>query len=240
MKNVAVHLLSLLALGAPALAGCNASLDLINVQEGCPEMPLRGPESYAPASPEAVIDDFDDGDLFLKRIAGRAGSWVGFATPTQGTVFGEASSRCVAHGTYSGHLTGNDLAAYGGNWNGVFVDPFSSAIPIDAHTYTGLSFWVASGNGVPLPAEMPIGVMTTDTSAGAGICNPCGDYYRAMRGKAIPLTHTWTRWEVKFVDMVQSGQGSPQVPLRLDQLVTIMIWPEKTYDIWLDDVRFEP
>ena len=40
--------------------------------------------------------------------------------------------------------------------------------------------------------------------------------------------------------MSQSGQGFPQVPLRLDQLVSIMIWPEKTYDIWIDDVRFEP
>jgi hypothetical protein len=237
--NVAVRFLPLFALAIPALAGCNASLDLINVQEGCPDMPLRGPEMFAPASPEAVIDDFDDGDLWLKRIAGRTGSWVGFGTPTQGTVFGEASSRCVAHGRYSGHLTGQNLVAYGGNWNGVFVDPFASAIPIDASAYTGLSFWVASGTGAAAPAEMPIGVMTTDTSAGAGICNPCGDYYR-VRGMAIPLTHTWTRWEVKFDDMAQGGQGYPQVPLSLKKLVTIMIWPEKTYDIWIDDIRFEP
>ena len=86
---------------------------------------------------------------------------------------------------------------------------------------------------------MPIGVMTRDTSGGGGICNPCGDYYR-VRGKAITLTHTWTRQEVKFGDLAQSGQGSPQVQLRTNQLARIMIWPEKTYDIWIDDVRFEP
>ena len=143
MKNVVVRLLSLLVVSLPALGGCDASLNLIEVQQGCPDMPLRGPASYAPAAPEAVIDDFDDGDLLLKRIAGRTGSWVGFGTPTMGTVFGEASSRCVAHGTYSGHLTGTDLAPYGGNWNGVLIDPFSIAIPFDG-TYGGFSFWVAA------------------------------------------------------------------------------------------------
>jgi hypothetical protein len=239
MKNVAVHLLSLLVVSLPALAGCNSSLTLIEVQAGCPDMPLRGPEAYPPASPEAVIDDFDDGDLWLKRIAGRTGSWVGFGTPTMGTVFGEASSRCVADGTYSGHLTGTNLAPFGGNWNGVLVDPFSMAIPFDASAYTGFSFWAATGDNAVPPTEMPIGLMTVDTSGGGGTCNPCGDYYR-RRGNAILLTHTWTRWEVKFAELSQSGQGFPQGPLKINQLVSIMIWPEKTYDIWIDDVRFEP
>jgi len=238
MKKAAVNLASLLVASLPAVAGCNSSLSLIAVQEGCPDMPIRGPEAFLPASPEAVIDDFDDGDLWLKRIAGRTGSWVGFGTPTMGTVFGEASNRCVAHGTHSGHLTGTNLTAYGGNWNGVFVDPFSMAIPFDASTYNGFSFWVATGENAVPPRTMPIGLMTRDTSAGAGICNPCGDYYRPR--SAIPLTQTWTRHEVRFEDLAQSGQGSPQVPLRRDQLVTIMIWPENNYDIWIDDVRFEP
>jgi hypothetical protein len=239
MKNVPVRLLALCAVGLPAISGCDPSLSLIEVASGCPDMPLRGPAEFAPASTDAVIDDFDDGDLWLKRVGNRTGSWVGFGTPTMGTVFGEASSRCVAHGTYSGHLTGTNLAAYGGNWNGVLIDPFSLAIPFDASVYGGFSFWAATGDNAVPPAEMPIGVMTTDTSGGGGVCNPCGDYYR-VRGKAIPLTHTWTRWEVKFSDMSQSGQGFPQLPLRTTQLVSIMIWPEKTYDIWIDDVRFEP
>jgi hypothetical protein len=155
-----------------------------------------------------------------------------------GTVFGEASSRCVAHGMYSGHLTGTNLAPYGGNWNGVLVDPFSMAIPFNAKPYTGFSFWAATGNNAGEPTQMPIGLMTVDTSGGGMICNPCGDYYR--RRETITLTHSWTRWEVKFDQLSQSGQGYPQVQLRTDQLVSIMIWPEKTYDIWIDDVRFEP
>ena len=82
-----------------------------------------------------------------------------------------------------------------------------------------------------------IGQMTTDTSGPALICNPCGDYYRGPGG--IPLTHSWTRWVVKFKDLTQSGMGSPQTPLKKDRLVSIMIWPQSSYDIWIDDIRFE-
>jgi hypothetical protein len=236
MKNVILGLLSSAA-ALSALAGCDPSLTLIKVPPGCPDQPLRGPAEFAPASPDDVIDDFEDGDLWLSRVAGRTGSWVGFATPGMGTVLGETSDVCVAHGKYSGHFTGNNLMAFGGNWNGVLIDPFALAIPFDATGYRGFSFWAATGNNAVPPLVMPIGVMTTDTSGPAGLCGPCGDYYR-VRG-SIPLTHTWTRQEVNFADLAQSGQGLPQVQLRRAQLVSIMIWPENTYDIWIDDVRFE-
>ena len=235
MKNLVLGLL----LSAAALAGCDPSLTLINVPPGCPDKPLRGPAEFAPASPDDVIDDFEDGDMALSRVGGRTGTWVGFGTPGMGTVFGEPSDVCVAHGKYSGHLTGNDLVAFGGNWNGVLIDPFAQAIPFDATSYSGFSFWVATGVKAVPPLVLPIGVMTTDTSGPAGICSFCGDYYRDRVHGSIPLTHTWTRWVVKFDDLGQSGQGMPQVPLRRNQLVSVMIWPENTYDIWIDDVRFE-
>src|SRR5215510_2512986 len=157
MKNVVVRLLSLLTLALPVVAGCDSSLTLIEVMPGCPDMPLRGPAEYPPASDDAVIDDFDDGDLSLTPVAGRTGSWVGVVTPGMGTVFGEASKRCVAHGTYSGHLTGTDLNNYGGNWNGVFVDPFGLAV-FDGRPYSGFSFWAATGDNAVQPLELPIGL----------------------------------------------------------------------------------
>jgi hypothetical protein len=86
---------------------------------------------------------------------------------------------------------------------------------------------------------MPIGLMTRDTSGGGGVCgSACADYYR-VRGN-IKLTGTWTRHRVNFADLAQVGQqGAPQQPLNLHELVSLMIWPEKTSDIWIDDVRFE-
>jgi hypothetical protein len=239
MKHVALRLLPFVV-AVHALAGCDSSLDLIKVPTGCPDKPLRGPLEFPPAMAEDVIDDFEDdlgrNDLTLSRVAGRTGSWVGVASLGAGSVSGETSDECVASGSRSGHLTGNHLSMYGSNWNGVFVDPFGER-SFDASDYTGFSFWVAMGEGALPPYLMPIGLMTTDTSGPALICNPCGDYYR--RSPPIPLTRTWTRWVVKFKDLTQSGMGSPQTPLKKDQLVSIMIWPQNTYDIWIDDVRFE-
>jgi hypothetical protein len=209
---------------------------------------LRGPAQFAPASPEAVIDDFEDGDVngdmqldmnLTRTVRPMAGSWVGFATPGYGTTDGAASAECVANGRHSGHVTGSQLMTYGGNWNAVLLGTFAQAIPFDASAYSGFSFWVAAGKNAVPPIELPIGVMTRDTSAGAGICMPCGDYYRVRT--PIPLTRSWTRWVVKFSELKQSGQGLPQVvPLKKSELVSLMIWPENTYDIWIDDVRFEP
>jgi len=238
MKHVALRLLFLVAV-APALAACDPSLTLIKVPDNCPDMPYRGPAEFL-ASPDDVIDDFEDAlgpnDLTLSKVAGRNGSWVGVASPNAGTVFGETSIECVANGKRSGHLTGNNLSMYGSNWNGVFVDPFGER-SFDASAYSGISFWVALGENAFPPFVMPIGLMTTDTSGPALICNPCGDYYRVP--SAIPLTRSWTRHVIKFKDLAQSGMGAPQTPLKRGQLVSIMIWPQNTYDIWIDDVRFE-
>ena len=80
MKNVAIPS-RLLVVGLVALVGCGSSVQPIDVDTGCPEMPLRGPEEFAGAPPERVIDDFEDGnDLMLAPIAGRNGSWISIAT----------------------------------------------------------------------------------------------------------------------------------------------------------------
>ena len=57
-------------------SACTANLDPIEVDPGCPQQPLRGPEAYAAAPAELMIDDFEDGDLFVARQGGRNGFWV--------------------------------------------------------------------------------------------------------------------------------------------------------------------
>jgi hypothetical protein len=245
MKNVAVRLLFLLAAGSP-FTGCGASVQPIDVMPGCPEMPLRGPDEYASAPAENMIDDFESGDLKLTPIAGRMGSWVGVSSGPNAQVFGEPSMRCVARGKYSGHLTSTagPMANYPVNWNAVMIDPFMEAHGWDASAYSGFSFWIAAGVTAQPPIETPIGVTTTDTVMGGNVCNVlggvCGDYY-ATQGRRLPLTRTWTRWSIKFDELTQYGFGVPQVaPLNKSKIVSIMIWPQAQFDIWIDDLRFEP
>lgn len=237
MKNVAIPS-RLLVLGLVALVGCGSSVQPIDVDTGCPEMPLRGPEEFAGAPPERVIDDFEDGnDLMLAPTAGRNGSWISIAT-LGATTLGTSSSRCVARGLRSGHLTSAATQPYAANWNAGLVAPWGEAKPWDASAYSGISFWIAMGEGATRPYETPIGVTTTDTAAAGNVCTVCGDYYAIRR--RIPLTRTWTRWYVPFTDLVQYGFGVPLVPLNKSRLVSLIIWPESQFDIWIDDIRFEP
>jgi hypothetical protein len=243
MKNVVALRPLLLVVALPALTSCSPSVQPIDVLPGCPEMPLRGPQEFAGAPAETLIDDFEDDNMLLPQLGGRDGSWMGSTgpMPLPGTMVNfEASTQCVARGTRSGHLTSTANTTYAASWTAVLMSQIPTPTTFNAGAYSGFSFWIARGDGAEPPFETPIGVTTADTAPAFGICQPCccGDYY-AIRTR-IPLTRTWTRWFVRFTDLVQYGFGMPQVALRKDQLVSIIIWPEPQFDIWIDDLRFEP
>jgi len=240
MKNRLVFLLAL-AVVIPALAGCSAQLQPIDVLPGCPEMPLRGPEEFASSPPETMIDDFEDGSTMLTQVGGRDGTWVDSLGPTPAPgamVSFEASTRCVARGTRSGHLRSVANSPYAASWTAFMMNQ-ATPTTFNANAYSGFSFWIARGETAVPPFETPIGVTTADTAPAFGVCqiNGCGDYY-AIRTR-IPLTTTWTRWYVPFTDLAQYGFGSPLVPLSKNRMVGIIIWPEPQSDIWIDDLRFE-
>jgi hypothetical protein len=225
-----------LLLGAMAswLPACNSGVEPIKVAAGCPDMPIRGPEEWADASPEAVIDDFEDGDLRVIGVAGRSGSWYSFPVASP-TAEGEASTRCAARGTRSGHfvVTSDQNPT---NWNATMIDPFTSVIPYDASAWGGFSFWIATGDPASEGTAMTIGINTPAVVSGGG-CTMCGDYHST----SITLTRNWTRWSIRFDDMKQRGFGLPQVPrLPSDELVNFIFWPTNPFDIWIDDFRFEP
>ena len=79
-----------------------------------------------------------------------------------------------------------------------------------------------------------------DNAWNGGICNnaigACMDYYATT----VLLTHQWQRYVIRFQDLAQSGQGSPLLPMRKDQMVGFILWPHQDFDIWIDDIRFEP
>jgi hypothetical protein len=225
----------LFAIG-PWLPACGGTVEPIKVAAGCPDMPLRGPEQFANAEPEAVIDDFEDGDLRTIAIAGRSGSWYSFPV-TSAAASGEASSRCAARGLRAGHFV---VAASDNptNWNVTMVDPFTSVIPYDTTSWGwgGFSFWVATGDPAGEGTAMTVGANTPEVIAGGG-CTTCGDYHST----SVTLTRHWTRWSIRFDDLRQRGFGMPPVPrVARDQLVNFIFWPPNPFDIWIDDLRFEP
>jgi hypothetical protein len=222
---------------AQVCGGCSPSVEPIDVAAGCPGQPLRGPESYAGESAEWLIDDFESGSLLLAPVGGRDGAWVLGSDGSAGALIKEVSSRCVARGKFSGHFAARGFTSWGNNWTAVFrTSTLTTAVPYDGSKYSAISFWAAFGVDNGADFAVPVGITTMDNAWNSGGCTVCTDYY----GAKVPLTHDWQRFVIPFDQMAQRGFGNPLVPMRRDQMVGFIIWPLQQFDIWIDDVRFEP
>jgi hypothetical protein len=166
---------------------------------------------------------------------------------TSGTITAETSSQCAARGTHAGHFAGAGLTNWGANWTAVFRAPLAAmaqAYDLALAGYGGISFWAALGTSAPdPPSGVRMGLTTIDVAWNGGVCTTtCMDFY----GTDVPLTHAWQRVMIRFDDLAQVGWGAPQVPMRRDQGVGFIIWPDwsgvpiVSFDIWIDDVRLEP
>jgi hypothetical protein len=225
-----------LALGL-ALSACEANVTPIEVGAGCPSEPERGPEQWVSNPDSRLIDDFEGADQFLPRVGGRDGAWILGSDDSFQHLEAESSAHCAARGARAGHFVGNGFRDWGANWTAVLQNVQSGvAAPYDATEYGAISFWAALGGEAREPASLPVGVTTLDVAWNGGVCTTCMDYYRTL----VWLTPTWQRLVIRFDDLAQNGSGDPLVALRRDQLVGFIVWPERDFDVWLDDVRFEP
>ena len=217
-------------------AGCDASVDPIQVAAGCPERPLRGPSAYANQPSNQLIDDFESNTEALANVDGRNGLWVLGADGSSGKLVAETSGQCAARDRYAGHFAARGFTRWGANWTAVFEPPSGGvAVPYDASKYGGISFWAAFGADNGPDFDVSLGITTMDNAWNGHLCQACMDYYRTR----VALTHDWKRFDVRFASMAQDGHGSPLVPMRKDQMVGFIIWPTQQFDIWIDDVRFE-
>ena len=219
-------------------AGCGGSLEPILNPPGCPRQPVREPSKFASEPAARLIDDFETGDGRLAPEEGRDGYWVRGEDFT-GALVTTQSSQCAGRGGWSGHYSAYGWTGWGNNWTAVFqAVQNNTAVPFDAGAYGAISFWAAFGPYNPASFAVPVGVTTMDNAWNGGICTAptCMDYY----GTKVSLTREWQRYVIPFEDLAQSGVGRPQVPMRKDQMVGFIIWPTQDFDIWIDDVRFEP
>jgi len=216
---------------------CESVVDPIRVGQDCPEQPLRGPDKWSGEPSGLLIDDFEDGDERVAPVANRTGSWILGADRSSGDIVAETSDRCSARGGKAGHFAGSGFTDWGANWTAVFRDQTGMALPYDGRAYGGISFWAAVGTDAEPPFDVPFGLTTVDVAWNGGVCSAkCMDFYRTV----VPLTRSWQRVLIRFDALAQEGWGDMQLPMRRDQLVGFIIWPTHQFEIWIDDVRFEP
>ena len=225
------------ALFALVSPGCSTSVAPIEVAAGCPGRPAQGSTPAQGAADEDLIDDFEHEGNALPRRGDRNGTWaLGFGS--DGDIEASGSDQCAARGRRAGHFAGSGLSS-SPNWTAVLRSP-AGGVPqlVDASAYGGISFWAALGPNVAAPFALQVGVTTPAPSGSRDdiACPGCMGYYV----DEVSLQHHWQRFDLRFADLVQFENGNPRVPLRLDTLVGLTFWPDGDFDIWLDDVRFEP
>ncbi len=247
------RIFSLVIGGGLACGGsaCETYLAPIDVAAGCPDGPAGGPTDVS-GRDDRLIDDFESGDEKLPWLGGRNGSWVKGATNPEASIVAAASSpQCAERGRRAGHFVGT-LQWGWANWTAIFHPTARSASPpydvaqgYDASAYSAISFWAAAGTTAAEPLEVPVGLTTLDI-AWNGKCYDaeCSDAETSCRcmdayKKTVPLTRTWQHFVVPFAGLAQSGWGR-QLPLRRDELVGFIVWPNQEFDVWIDDLRFEP
>jgi hypothetical protein len=236
-RRAILVLVSAAAAASSAGACAPAPIDPIRVALGCPEAPLRGPDQFADEPADRLIDDFEGTAPQLPAVGGRNGAWIVGKDSSGGTLVAETSSTCAARGGHAGHFAGKGFTTWGSNWTAVFKNNNGgTAVPYDGHNYNSISFWAAYGAEAMPPYEVPLGLTTMDNAWNSGNCSTCMDYYAS----SVKLTSTWQRFDVQLSDMVQGGWGVPQVSMNREQLVGFIMWPTHQFDIWIDDVRFEP
>ena len=119
-------------------------------------------------------------------------------------------------------------------WTGTLLLDSGVPIPYDGRAFSGISFWAAVAEGTPEPYETSVGVSTMDTIWTTS-CTTCMGHY----GTRITLTSSWQRFVIRFADLSQMGMGAPFL-FRQEALAGVVIRPPGPFDIWIDDVRFEP
>lgn len=236
-----------LLLAATLVVGaCDSTLAPIDVAPGCPDRPVRRPETWAAEPANQLIDDFEDGDANIQPVEGRDGLWVAGDDHTasdDNMVFELSPSKavpdCAARGRHAAFFSWTEFRLWGANLTALFRPQATVAATWDGHLYGGVSFWAAVPPG-RVPLDLPVGITTVDNAWNGGVCNEnagkCMDVYSTK----VHLTSTWQRFEVRFTQLMQSGTGDPLVPMRKDKMVGLVFWPRHPAEFWLDDVRFEP
>lgn len=164
--------------------------------------------------------------------------WVSASDGSADELAWSVSDRCAAQGQRAGHFVGSGLSGWGATWTALLRGSAGNMSTYDASAYGGISFWAALGPQVSAPFSVPVGVTNPapEGSSSRVACASCLDYYASE----ISLDHHWQRFELRFSDLVQLNNGNPTTALRLDQIIGLTFWPEGDFDLWVDDIRFEP
>jgi hypothetical protein len=194
---------------------------------------------------EPLVDDVEDGDIFIRLVDHRVGRWWVFGDqycaisptfPHADSPGGRNESR------FAMHLGAHDCGPYGFGL-GFALNDVTGRCGYDASVYDGVYFWGRSGKDA-VTARFKVGTRQTQPReyGGDGTCDDevppkCWDQPSA----AIELGSDWKQYALRWADLKQSGWGK-EVAFDPKQLTSLVLStstiPAAFREIWIDQVGF--
>jgi endoglucanase len=222
---------------------------ILCVLAGCASFrpPAEGGASGAETGRACVIEDAEDGDDQVRRVAGRGGYLYTYADELGTRVSPGGDAPPVADGGAGGSAAALRLratlaaAGAGEAFAGLGLSFREPKGPYDASRYRGLSFWAKRAPGSAARLRLKVPDAATDPDGGQ--CKECYNDF----GVEVQLEETWTRYVVDFADLKQEGGWGEPRPASLDtarlygiqwQVSGAGAQAAADVDVWIDDVEF--
>jgi hypothetical protein len=202
-----------------------------------------------PLDPAALIDDFEDGDSQLLKVANRSGSWWLATDMTAGTTTPHGDQPLLPERVVGGRcessralrVTGQGFTDWGVSISGTFRWE-AQAEPMDASRYQGVTFWARVGE--QNTSVVRVQFQDVNTHPSGGVCSTergsPDECYNGF-GTALPaLGEQWRHYKIAFADLAQREFGLRRDALQVSGLYGIEIGLDanSVFDLWLDDFAF--
>lgn len=214
--------------------GCiNASKEAM-----CPAGP-GAPKACATTMRDAddgLIEDFEDGDTQVSKIADRSGYWFASHDPNGSTI--DPSPLAITQpgaGSEKGLHVFGQTSSENGAWGSLVGANFVEQGVYDASKYAGIAFKAKVGPSSTKSVRFNLG--DVDTHPDGGVCKTCWNHF----GKDLQLTTSWQDYKISFAELQQQSGWGDRFPALTPSKLFAMYWAVgtgKSFDLWVDDVRF--
>jgi hypothetical protein len=199
--------------------------------------PVLRCRAFKPAA-DGTIDDFEDGNKQLTKLAGRSDYWYDARDKMGSTIELKMDEPGAGGSEMAAHITGVTAPGKPENdvWGVQLGVHFVPKMSYDASKYAGISFKAKTAPGSARNVRFKIGDVNTHPEG--KICKTCWNHF----GKDLILSEQWKTYTVSFSSAEQeAGWGDPRPAGVLPDKLIEMNWsigPGNSYDIWFDDVTF--
>lgn len=244
MKALPPFLTLLLALG---ISGCSGD----DGAEPAPANEDTDPSCEAPGivDPTLLIDDMEDGDGLLATVGVRNGGWWisgdGTAETTPPTDQAPPAERILGGrcgSEYAMRITGSGFRDWGAVMSATFR--FTDDVqPFDASSYRGVKFWARVGED----NDSAIRAQFQDSSShlNGGVCNPDpgtpDECYNGFGAHLTEISEEWQEFTLEFSALTQRDGWGYRADAVDSSAIYDLEWnldPNRTFDLWIDDIWF--